>query len=120
MSKMPVTTMETESSGSQAKDHQVATTKKGPVNLPWVEKYRPNALQELISHEDIITTIRKFIKEDKLPHLLFYGPPGTVFELILIHLANLQSFWWSLFSHMFLQDVCTFVISFYQSKQTNS
>ncbi|TRY62572.1 hypothetical protein TCAL_00479 [Tigriopus californicus] len=46
-------------------------------NLPWVEKYRPNALKELISHEDIISTIRKFISEDKLPHLLFYGPPGT-------------------------------------------
>ena len=46
-------------------------------NLPWVEKYRPNALQELISHEDIIRTIRKFISVDKLPHLLFYGPPGT-------------------------------------------
>ncbi len=46
-------------------------------NLPWVEKYRPGGLQELISHEDIIGTIRKFIKEEKLPHLLFYGPPGT-------------------------------------------
>jgi len=39
--------------------------------------YRPNALDELISHEDIINTIRTFIKNDKLPHLLFYGPPGT-------------------------------------------
>jgi len=46
-------------------------------NLPWVEKYRPNALDELISHEDIINTIRTFISQDKLPHLLFYGPPGT-------------------------------------------
>lgn len=56
----------------------VATTPTKPaVNLPWVEKYRPNALEELISHEDIINTIRKFIKDDKLPHLLFYGPPGT-------------------------------------------
>ena len=50
------------------------------VNLPWVEKYRPSALQELISHEDIIRTIRKFITEDKLPHLLFYGPVSTFLE----------------------------------------
>ena len=50
---------------------------KTPRNLPWVEKYRPAALDELISHEDIIRTINKFMKEDKLPHLLFYGPPGT-------------------------------------------
>ena len=34
-------------------------------------------LDELISHEDIINTIRTFIKNDKLPHLLMYGPPGT-------------------------------------------
>ncbi|KAK3084728.1 hypothetical protein FSP39_018049 [Pinctada imbricata] len=46
-------------------------------NLPWVEKYRPKQLDDLISHKDIITTIDKFVKEDRLPHLLFYGPPGT-------------------------------------------
>ncbi|XP_063974918.1 replication factor C subunit 5 [Diachasmimorpha longicaudata] len=46
-------------------------------NLPWVEKYRPATLDDLISHEDIIKTINKFIDEDQLPHLLLYGPPGT-------------------------------------------
>ncbi|XP_018561198.1 replication factor C subunit 5 [Anoplophora glabripennis] len=46
-------------------------------NLPWVEKYRPNTLDDLVSHEDIIKTVSKFIKEDQVPHLLFYGPPGT-------------------------------------------
>lgn len=25
----------------------------------------------------IFTVVRKFIDEDRLPHLLFYGPPGT-------------------------------------------
>ncbi|XP_063226210.1 replication factor C subunit 5 [Bacillus rossius redtenbacheri] len=51
--------------------------KDAKTNLPWVEKYRPNKLDDLISHEDIINTIGRFIKEDQLPHLLFYGPPGT-------------------------------------------
>lgn len=46
-------------------------------NLPWVEKYRPSTLENLISHDSIITTIRKFIAKESLPHLLFYGPPGT-------------------------------------------
>ncbi|CAL1688167.1 unnamed protein product [Lasius platythorax] len=46
-------------------------------NLPWVEKYRPKSLDELISHETIIKTINKFIDENQLPHLLLYGPPGT-------------------------------------------
>ncbi|EYC21881.1 hypothetical protein Y032_0018g3581 [Ancylostoma ceylanicum] len=47
------------------------------INLPWVEKYRPENLSEMISHEEIIKTLTRFIKNDKLPHLLFYGPPGT-------------------------------------------
>lgn len=51
--------------------------KYNQANLPWVEKYRPSQLDELISHEDIISTIRKFIHENRLPHLMFYGPPGT-------------------------------------------
>jgi replication factor C subunit 3/5 len=46
-------------------------------NLPWVEKYRPVQLDDLISHKDIISTITKFIDENRLPHLLLYGPPGT-------------------------------------------
>ncbi len=50
---------------------------KQSANLPWVEKYRPPDLEGLIAHEDIIGTIRRFMREDKLPHLLFYGPPGT-------------------------------------------
>ncbi len=25
----------------------------------------------------IVLTVKRFIEEDRLPHLLFYGPPGT-------------------------------------------
>ena len=52
-------------------------------SVPWVEKYRPNSLDDLVSHEDIINTLNCFIfpkNEDaiaRLPHLLLYGPPGT-------------------------------------------
>jgi len=46
-------------------------------NLPWVEKYRPATLEDVISHKEIVTTIDKLINANKLPHLLFYGPPGT-------------------------------------------
>ncbi|KAJ1438323.1 hypothetical protein B484DRAFT_412811 [Ochromonadaceae sp. CCMP2298] len=45
--------------------------------LPWVEKYRPKSLGELIAHEEIIQILNKLIDSNKLPHLLFYGPPGT-------------------------------------------
>ncbi|KAI8097771.1 P-loop containing nucleoside triphosphate hydrolase protein [Halteromyces radiatus] len=45
--------------------------------LPWVEKYRPEHLKDLVSHEEITETLKTFIERNRLPHLLFYGPPGT-------------------------------------------
>jgi replication factor C subunit 3/5 len=50
---------------------------KKNLNIPWIEKYRPNNLDEVKSHEQLITTLKNFIKNKDLPHLLFYGPPGT-------------------------------------------
>ena len=45
--------------------------------LPWVEKYRPTTINEIISHGQIIETIKKLLVGGSLPHLLFYGSPGT-------------------------------------------
>jgi len=45
--------------------------------LPWIEKYRPQKLEDLVAHDEIVSTIRKLVDANRLPHLLFYGPPGT-------------------------------------------
>lgn len=45
--------------------------------LPWIEKYRPKKLNEIISHTEIINTLKLSIKKKSLSHLLFYGPPGS-------------------------------------------
>ncbi|GMR41097.1 hypothetical protein PMAYCL1PPCAC_11292, partial [Pristionchus mayeri] len=47
------------------------------VRLPWVEKYRPQTLNDVYSHEEITKTLKKWIETNQLPHMLFYGPPGT-------------------------------------------
>lgn len=46
-------------------------------SLPWVEKYRPVNLDDIISHKDILTTLTNLITNNKIPHMIFYGPPGT-------------------------------------------
>jgi replication factor C subunit 3/5 len=46
-------------------------------NLPWIEKYRPESLDEVVSQNNIIETLEKFIEIGQLPHLLFYGGPGS-------------------------------------------
>ena len=45
--------------------------------LPFVEKYRPYSLEEIISQDDIIRTLKKFLDKNSLTHLLFYGTAGT-------------------------------------------
>ena len=45
--------------------------------LPWVEKYRPKSINEIISHAQNIETIKKLLIGGALPHLLFHGAPGT-------------------------------------------
>lgn len=45
--------------------------------LPWTEKYRPKTLNEILSQEHIVTTLKKVIKKRNMHHLLFYGPPGV-------------------------------------------
>ncbi|KAH8833093.1 P-loop containing nucleoside triphosphate hydrolase protein [Flagelloscypha sp. PMI_526] len=57
-------------------------------SLPWVEKYRPISLDDVVSHKDITSTIEKFIEANRLPHLLFYGPPGTGKTSMIIAVAR--------------------------------
>lgn len=45
--------------------------------LPWVEKYRPKTIDEIISHAQNIETIKKLLIGGSLPHLLFHGSSGT-------------------------------------------
>lgn len=45
--------------------------------LPWVEKYRPKKMDCIISHQEIILSLKKFIEMRTLPHLLFFGPSGS-------------------------------------------
>jgi replication factor C subunit 3/5 len=49
----------------------------GMESMPWIEKYRPSKLDDLVAHEEIVGVLNRLISSDRLPHLLFYGPPGT-------------------------------------------
>lgn len=76
---------------------------------PWVEKYRPESLSDVIAHHDIVATcesepefvclfflladgvrdaVNRFVDQNKLPHLLLYGPPGTGKTSTILALAK--------------------------------
>jgi len=47
------------------------------MNIPWVEKYRPRHLKDIVQQEEIIKVLRNTMETGNLPHLMFYGPSGT-------------------------------------------
>lgn len=51
--------------------------KKNTDLLPWIEKYRPISVDNILYNDFIVDCINNFLRQQKLPNLLFYGPPGT-------------------------------------------
>ena len=46
-------------------------------NSLWVEKYRPTALENYIGNEHLKDIMAKYIAENDIQNLIFYGPAGT-------------------------------------------
>jgi replication factor C subunit 2/4 len=50
---------------------------KAPVHKPWVEKWRPQKVEDVSHQAEVVQTLKTSIEQGSLPHLLFHGPPGT-------------------------------------------
>jgi replication-associated recombination protein RarA len=46
-------------------------------NSLWVEKYRPTALENYIGNEHLKDIMAKYIAENDIQNMIFYGPAGT-------------------------------------------
>jgi replication factor C subunit 2/4 len=57
----------TKSSGTGGGDYQV----------PWIEKYRPQLLQDIVGNEETLVRLQAIAKDGNLPNLILCGPPGT-------------------------------------------
>ena len=57
--------------------------------LPWVEKYRPININNIILSENNRTILDNIIKLNNFPNLLLYGPPGTGKTTTIIRLIEL-------------------------------
>lgn len=45
--------------------------------MPWAEKYRPDLMNQIVSHETILRILKNQIAKRNLSNTIFYGPPGT-------------------------------------------
>ena len=76
---------------------------------PWVEKYRPNTLEDIVLDSVNSTIIQNIIKTQTFPNLLFYGPPGTgktttILNLITDYQKNTTGYNKSLVIHLNASD----------------
>ncbi|MBU1120985.1 AAA family ATPase, partial [Candidatus Micrarchaeota archaeon] len=44
--------------------------------MPWVEKYRPQRLNEVVGQEEIVKRLQSYVKNKNSTNLLFSGPAG--------------------------------------------
>lgn len=58
-------------------------------NLPWIEKYRPKNIDDIIDSSYKIQTIKNLIENDEMPHLLLYGLPGCGKTTMALAIARL-------------------------------
>ena len=56
-------------------DEQTAATATG--REIWIEKYRPQTLDDIHGQEEIVERLQSYIAQDDVPHLLFSGPAGV-------------------------------------------
>ncbi|KAJ3132555.1 replication factor C subunit 4 [Physocladia obscura] len=71
-SSNPVTTFPTSASAE-------AATFKGnqdSFSLPWVEKYRPSVLSDIVGNEDTVARLSVIARDGNLPNIIISGPPG--------------------------------------------
>ncbi len=58
---------------------KAAATGKGTggYEIPWVEKYRPRILDDVVGNEDTLVRLRAIAEDGDMPNLILCGPPGT-------------------------------------------
>jgi DNA polymerase III delta prime subunit len=58
------------------------------MNVPWVEKYRPNQFDKIVLDPMNRQIFDNILKNKYFPNLLLYGPPGTGKTTTIINLIN--------------------------------
>lgn len=57
-------------------------------NIPWVEKYRPNNFDDIVLDNYNKELFENMLKNNYIPNLLLYGPPGSGKTTTIINLIN--------------------------------
>ncbi|GAB2235218.1 hypothetical protein Droror1_Dr00027713 [Drosera rotundifolia] len=56
--------------------------------IPWVEKYRPTRVADIVGNEDAISRLQVIAHDGNMPNLILAGPPGTGKTTSILALAH--------------------------------
>ncbi len=59
-----------------------------PLDLPWVEKYRPHSLNDIIGQKLIVERLKSFVERGNFPSMIFAGSPGVGKTACAVAMAN--------------------------------
>lgn len=57
-------------------------------DLPWVEKYRPTKVSDIVGNQDAISRLQVIARDGNMPNLILAGPPGTGKTTSILALAH--------------------------------
>jgi replication factor C subunit 3/5 len=46
-------------------------------NIPWIEKYRPSQIEDIVGNTQVISILDNMIAKKSLPHIILFGSSGT-------------------------------------------
>jgi hypothetical protein len=62
--------------------------KKSGYDVPWVERYRPETLDDVVGNEDTLVRLRAIAKDGNMPNIILCGLPGTGKVCVVGHVCT--------------------------------
>ena len=69
------------------KENNAASAPSAGYQVPWIEKYRPQKLIDVVGNEETLVRLQAIARGGNLPNLILCRPPGTGKVRLVVRLS---------------------------------